>query len=489
MLRLLIVDDASPIADDVARCLKEDGIEACCEVATTQSGLREALRRGPDVVLVNLDASRVPARVALSIVRSVSAATPVIALSDGSGAEPEGLAATAAACLQKGNLRNLGSTVRAVLKPAGIPIRRAKDLSLEGNASVEASGTAEQLLERRAALDKALPRNDTSAMASILRRTPPSAAALVMIDSPATRERYVKLLLNANIAVEEASETIDALACLDQRVHAVLFTDRLDFIIQARQLYAGSATHIVFVNQGGDRGASEALRAGANDVLSSEARGELFWAHLTTARRIVNLAASLQLALTDNRILSTIDELTRCGSRRFFENQFPREVERAHRLARPLALIMADIDHFKAINDTHGHQIGDEVLREFADRLTHDLRHGEDWVARVGGEEFAVVLPETNASDALRIAQRLRDHVHASPIETNAGPLGVTASFGVCSETSEHRGPNADTETFVRRADEALYASKHAGRNRVTLSGRAAGSVRGDERTQSVQIL
>ena len=81
MLRLLIVDDASPIADELTRCLKEDGIEACCEHASTQSGLREALRREPDVVLVNLDASRVPARVALSIVRSVSAATPVIALS------------------------------------------------------------------------------------------------------------------------------------------------------------------------------------------------------------------------------------------------------------------------------------------------------------------------------------------------------------------------------------------------------------------------
>src|SRR6202008_1807999 len=106
------------------------------------------------------------------------------------------------------------------------------------------------------------------------------------------------------------------------------------------------------------------------------------------------LSAELQLALTDIRILSTIDELTRCGSRRFFEHEFPREVERAVRLRRPLALIICDIDFFKKVNDTHGHEVGDEVLREFSARLTHGLRLGEDWVARIGGEEFAIVLPE-----------------------------------------------------------------------------------------------
>ena len=480
MLRLLIVDDAIQMAEAVVRRLKEDGIEATCQHACTQDALAVALQQRPDAVLVTLDAVCVPASVALSTIRSASAGTPVIALAEASSAELDRLASTAAAFLPKTKFRELGATLRAVLKPAGVPIRRASDVSSGDAAVVEASGTAEQLLERRAALDKALPRSDTSAMASILRRTPPTAAALVMIESAATRERYVKLLENANIAVEEASSSIDALARLDQRVHAVLFTDRLEFVIQTRQLYAGSATHIVYVNHDAARDASEALRAGANDCLSSEARGELFWAHLTTVRRIVTLAASLQLALTDNRILSTIDELTRCGSRRFFENQFPREVERAHRLARPLALIMADIDHFKAINDTHGHQVGDEVLREFAERLTHDLRHREDWVARVGGEEFAVVLPETNASEAQMIAQRLCDHVGVGAFATSAGAIGVTASFGVCSQTRERGGPAAVPETFVRRADAALYASKRGGRNRVTLSRHADAELAGD---------
>ena len=124
----------------------------------------------------------------------------------------------------------------------------------------------------------------------------------------------------------------------------------------------------------GETGYREGLRAGASDCMPSEARGEQFWAQMTTVRRIIDLAASLQLAVTDNRILATIDELTRCGSRRFFEAQFPREVERAARLALPLALMFCDIDHFKAINDRFGHPTGDGVLREFAERLTHGLR-------------------------------------------------------------------------------------------------------------------
>jgi two-component system cell cycle response regulator len=243
----------------------------------------------------------------------------------------------------------------------------------------------------------------------------------------------------------------------------------------------------VFVNHGDERSTSEALRAGANDSLSSEARGELFWAHLTTVRRIVSLASSLQLALTDNRILSTIDELTRCASRRFFERQFPREVERANRLAHPLALIMADIDHFKAINDTHGHQVGDEVLREFTDRLTHDLRQRADWLARVGGEEFAVVLPETNESEALMIAQRLCNRVSASPVVTTAGSLTVTASFGAFARSDARGGNPPVAEDFVRRADDALYESKRAGRNRVTVSTGAQQAGPAPDRTPTAE--
>jgi two-component system cell cycle response regulator len=189
---------------------------------------------------------------------------------------------------------------------------------------------------------------------------------------------------------------------------------------------------------------------------------------MTIVRRLVSFAASLQSAITGNRILSTIDELTRCGNRRFFEQQFPREVARAMRFRRPLSLLMCDIDHFKAVNDRNGHQTGDEVLREFGERLTHGLRLGQDWAARIGGEEFAIVLPETGRSEAVAIAQRLCERVSASAFITSGAAISVTASFGACgvqSPTSEWTGL---PEKMVLAADSALYESKRAGRNRVT---------------------
>jgi two-component system cell cycle response regulator len=248
----------------------------------------------------------------------------------------------------------------------------------------------------------------------------------------------------------------------------VLFTDRVELVRNARQLHTGAATHIVFVGRENAIASREAWRAGANDCVPVEPQGEEFWAHLTTARRIVSLAASLQLALSDNRVLSTVDELTGCGSRRFFEQEFPREVERATRLGRPLALVMADIDHFKDINDRYGHPTGDEVLSEFGKRLGHGLRLGQDWLARVGGEEFAVVLPETSHEEGLRIAERLRHGICTTPVSTDSGVIRVSASFGVCGLSRVRRSPGAAAEALIKAADIALYESKKAGRNRVS---------------------
>jgi two-component system cell cycle response regulator len=210
------------------------------------------------------------------------------------------------------------------------------------------------------------------------------------------------------------------------------------------------------------------MRAGANDVMPEEGRGEQFWAHLTMARRIVSFAASLQSAITDNRLLSTIDELTRVGNRHYFEHQWPREVAGAVRFRRPLSLIMCDIDHFKAINDRHGHRVGDAVLTEFGDRITRGLRLGSDWVARVGGEEFAIVLPDTGRLQALVIAERLREIINATKFLSSELALPVTASFGFCSlEDFEQRSPELG-EQIVKWADGALYESKRSGRNCVS---------------------
>src|SRR6202012_3608207 len=139
------------------------------------------------------------------------------------------------------------------------------------------------------------------------------------------------------------------------------------------------------------------------------------YARIGAARRIAELEAVLRIALIENRKLSTTDDLTRVASRRFFSKHFPREVERAARYGRALSLILCDIDLFKTINDTLGHAADAQVLAQFGARLQPFLRLGVDWVARIGGEEFAIVLPETGYQQALDAARKLRSGIAHEP--------------------------------------------------------------------------
>jgi diguanylate cyclase (GGDEF)-like protein len=172
--------------------------------------------------------------------------------------------------------------------------------------------------------------------------------------------------------------------------------------------------------------------------------------------------------------LATIDGLTGIANRRHFFDVAHREVALAHRRQAILAAVMLDIDHFKRINDTHGHQVGDDVIRGVVARLRSHCRD-TDVLGRYGGEEFVLLLPEAG-SHASETAERLRDEVARTPLETRAGPIEVTISVGVA-----HLQP-ADTEpdTLLARADESLYRAKQAGRNRVVIheepsaSGRAS---------------
>jgi two-component system, cell cycle response regulator len=472
MTRLLIVEDDVPAAELTRRRLESAGLAFSWERVQSEAEFREALSRGPDLILSDSQVDGFSGMAALEITRHERPGTPFIFVS-GNAEErgvSEALSSGATGYVSKSDAAALASTVRSALrriqKTAG-----PRDKRRRGFSASEASGIAESLLERRNVLDRALRQQDRSAMSTIMRRTPPAPVALLMIDDARPQERFVKLLGNANIEIASAETLADALATLERHMPAVLFTNRLELIRAARQLHAGAATHVVFVNPSGADQGREALDAGANAVMADELRGDEFWAHLTTARRIVSLAASLQLALLDNKVLSTVDELTGCGSRRFFEQEFPREVERAVRLARPMTLIMSDIDHFKAINDGYGHQTGDEVLSEFGERLNDGLRLGHDWVARVGGEEFAVVLPDTPLEEGTRIAERLRERMGSRRFATSSGQVDLTASFGVSGLRFEPQGRNAspNPDALIKAADTALYLSKNNGRNCVTV--------------------
>jgi diguanylate cyclase len=173
---------------------------------------------------------------------------------------------------------------------------------------------------------------------------------------------------------------------------------------------------------------------------------------------------SLRAALSESREVTARDSLTNAYSRRHFDATLPNLVKEAHKCNTALSLILTDLDNFKNINDTFGHPVGDDVLKNFVALMMANTKGG-DCVARYGGEEFAIVLPSMKLADAAKTADVIRRKLQAQEWAVKGGPrLGsVTASFGVCQ-----LGKNEAAAALIERADAKLYASKAAGRNRVT---------------------
>ena len=182
-------------------------------------------------------------------------------------------------------------------------------------------------------------------------------------------------------------------------------------------------------------------------------------------RREFDAQIAQQSLLAEVQTMATVDWLTDFYNRRHFFRLGEEEIARARRYRHEVSVIMIDIDHFKAVNDTYGHSVGDEVLCAISKRILAGLRQS-DIAGRYGGEEFALVLPETDLSSAAEtVAERLRDTIACCPIDTTEGPLHVTISVGVAGVDVPHES----LLDALSRADTGLYAAKHAGRNRVIL--------------------
>jgi diguanylate cyclase (GGDEF)-like protein/PAS domain S-box-containing protein len=187
---------------------------------------------------------------------------------------------------------------------------------------------------------------------------------------------------------------------------------------------------------------------------------------LTEILSVGNDITRLKKAEDKLRELATTDSLTGLFNRRSFFESGKIEVERSGRYASPLSLMMLDLDHFKEVNDTYGHETGDQVLQMLADVMRNTLRQ-VDIIGRIGGEEFAVLLPGTTRAEARISAERLRARVEESGLEKGQQAVKFTVSIGLAEASKECR----DLPSLLKRADEALYAAKDQGRNRVVTAG------------------
>ncbi|MFV3130737.1 PleD family two-component system response regulator [Niveispirillum sp. KHB5.9] len=219
---------------------------------------------------------------------------------------------------------------------------------------------------------------------------------------------------------------------------------------------------------------AKGLELGANDYLIKPIdRNELLARTRTQVRRKryqdklrANYEASLSMALTDS--------LTSLFNRRYLSAHLPRLLDRSGGNNKPVSALLFDIDHFKVVNDTWGHGVGDEVLKEVAQRASRNLRNF-DLVARMGGEEFVVIMPDTDANQAMVVAERLRRRIAEESFAVSApvGKIDVTISIGVAvaDSTLDADGKPESGDNLLRRADTALYQAKRSGRNRVVADG------------------
>jgi len=247
--------------------------------------------------------------------------------------------------------------------------------------------------------------------------------------------------------------------------------DGLRLCSQLRSLPEGRNVPILVVVTDGDRRKlNQALEMGVNDYLTRPVDKNELVARVRTQLRKKryqdrlrhNVQLSLEMAITD--------QLTGLHNRRYMSRHLDNLVSQATRNGKPLSFLILDIDYFKAVNDQHGHDIGDEVLREFASRISANVR-GIDLACRYGGEEFVVVMPDTDMALAFSIAERLRKSIETTPIAISRAPgkLGITISIGIAATI----GTGDNTEALLHRADQALYSAKRSGRNRVVTAAAA----------------
>jgi diguanylate cyclase (GGDEF)-like protein len=298
---------------------------------------------------------------------------------------------------------------------------------------------------------------------------------LVAEDDPVARKILEKTLIKEGHEVVSVENGRKAFDLFKERFFPIILTDwmmpEMDGIELCRAVRNHQASGYVFVIILTARDSKDdivtGLNSGADDYVQKPFNPSELKARINTCMRILELERSLKEANENIRILSITDPLTKCYNRGYIQECLPKEVNRTIRYERALSVVLCDIDHFKKVNDTYGHQAGDQVLIEFVDSIKQSIRQDLDWIARYGGEEFLIVLPETSPEGACILAERLRNNISKRKFIFQEKAIHITSSFGISGFDSATSDENISSESLINTADKYLYQCKLEGRNRV----------------------
>lgn len=307
----------------------------------------------------------------------------------------------------------------------------------------------------------------------------PDEAVLVVDDRETSASKIRSTLMRAGyqVVIEADHEKALAYASEHNPFLGIVNLDLKDFdglrlCSQMRQLEATRNLPLLAISdEGEEEQLSRALDMGVNDFVRRPIEVNELAARCQTQLRRRRYSDFLRESVQSTMEMAVKDALTGLYNRRYLETHLASHVKSAGERGTPLSVLILDIDHFKAVNDTYGHDGGDLILKEFAQRMSDNVRR-IDLPCRMGGEEFVVIMPETDRTLAVAVAERIRDVVAGSPFKASEDGVeaDVTTSIGIGCYGDESDTP----ESLMKRADLALYQAKHSGRNRVVFEADAA---------------